>query len=120
MGVLLVGSVLFIGVLVGVFLWLEREVEARAEVLPDDEEVLRYRVPEGQDPAALVSALAGAGFRASVAHEASDRVLVVRCPEGRQESRAAVRMVLQEARSTIQDGDVMIGEVHFDDEGRHL
>jgi hypothetical protein len=55
---------------------------------------LRYRVPDHQDPAVLVAALAAAGYSSELAEPAGERIVTVRGRDGGPVERAAVREVL--------------------------
>ena len=78
---------------------------------------LRYQVPAGQDPAAVLVALSRHGFEA-VADPDDVHALVIMCPLGSAQ-REEVRIVLEnEAQQTLdpQDQHVPGGPVRFLDE----
>jgi hypothetical protein len=78
---------------------------------------LRYDVPAGQDPAAVLVALSRHGFEA-VADDVDPHTLVIMCPLGSAQ-REEVRVVLEnEAMQTLDERDVHVdtGPVRFLDE----
>jgi hypothetical protein len=80
-------------------------------------ETLRYRVPDGQDPAVLMSALEQAGFRTAMDEQVAEKYLVVTCPHGREQDRPEIRTLLEGADSTSLEGpQVRTGRVTFEDE----
>lgn len=79
-------------------------------------QVLRYVVPEGQDPAALLAVLHPNGYRTRLADNGAYRVLVILCPTAEAEERATVRELIGHADSTIQDPATVAQRVRFEDE----
>ena len=80
-------------------------------------DTLRYLVPNGQDPAAVLVALAQGGFEAS-SEPGDSHSLTIVLPLGPQQ-REEVRVVLEnEAGQTLdpQDHTVPDGPVRFEDE----
>ena len=76
---------------------------------------LTYAVPDGQDPAVLVGALAGEGFTAVAELEGGAEMLLVECP--RPEDRAKVRSIIEQVTRTGFDGAEMhVAHVSFEDE----
>jgi hypothetical protein len=74
---------------------------------------LTYLVPDGQDPAPLMAALAHAGFTtATDTHGGLERLLVA-CEEA---DRAQVRNVLEGASTVGSGGTRITAHVHFEDE----
>jgi hypothetical protein len=80
-------------------------------------ETLRYRVPDGQDPVVLMSALEQAGFRTAMDEAVAEKYLEITCPHGRRQDRDRVRSVLEDAdRSSLEGPQVRTGRVTFEDE----
>jgi hypothetical protein len=78
----------------------DRHAADRERVLAADH-TLRYYVPEGQDPAAVLVSLSRAGFEASP-DPRDVHALTIRCPLG-PEQREEVRLVLErETANTLQ------------------
>ncbi len=97
----------------GVFAASVREGEVGTTLDPDS---LRYPVPEGQDPAAVLAVLAEHGYRAGVIDAHGERVVAIDRPSASDEDREAVRAVIAEAGTALQDAAPMPGPVRFDDE----
>jgi hypothetical protein len=96
---------------------LGREGDQRRDEVMAAAHTLRYDVPAGQDPAAVLVALSRHGFEA-VADPDDVHALVIRCPLGSAQ-REEVRVVLEnEAMQTLdeQDEHVPAGPVLFLDE----
>jgi hypothetical protein len=74
---------------------------------------LSYLVPDGQDPAALMAALAHTHFTTAVDTHGGIERLLVACEES---DRAQVRQVLSEASSAGAGQTQMTGVVRFEDE----
>jgi hypothetical protein len=81
-----------------------------------DAETLRYRVPPGQEPVALVAALHLEGYAAEAHSGPHGYDLVVACPEGRDRHRARVRAVLRQVVGTGSSTADEEGGVRFADE----
>jgi hypothetical protein len=125
-GVLLVVVVLAVAATAAVVIWMGRAgtrhalpgdaaPAARPGVRPD-RDVLRYAVPEGQDPAPLVAALTGSGYPADLEDDVHRRTVVVTCPQGVVHDRGDVRALLERVTTTLQDGAPVGAEVRFEDE----
>lgn len=98
---------------------LGRNRAERHEEVTSARHTLRYDVPAGQDPAAVLVALSRGGFEA-VADPVDQHRLTIMCPLGPQQ-REEVRVVLEnEAGQTLdpQDEHVPGGPVRFADERR--
>ena len=96
---------------------LGKDRAARHEEVAGARDTLRYDVPVGQDPAAVLVALARGGFEA-VADPVDQHALTIMLPLGPQQ-REEVRVVLEnEAGQTLdpQDEHVPGGPVRFADE----
>jgi hypothetical protein len=98
---------------------LGKDRAARHEEVAAAPHTLRYDVPEGQDPAAVLVALSRGGFEA-VADPVDQHMLTIVLPLGTQQ-REEVRVLLEnEAGQTLdpQDEHVPGGPVRFADERR--
>ena len=84
------------------------------QVAPDG--VLRYAVPEGQDPAAVMAVLAPAGYVTRLEEEVDTRVLVIAEEEGERPDRGTVRALIASTNTTIQDPALTTSVVRFLDE----
>lgn len=82
----------------------------------DPDDVLRYAVPEGQDPAAVMAALAPAGYVARLTEDVDTRVLVIAEEEGERPDRGRVRALIAQSSTTIQDPAAAPSDVRFLDE----
>ena len=78
---------------------------------------LDYRVPEGQDPAAVMAALSHEGYDAAL-DPRDMQVLRVHCPAGPDRDRARVRSIIEQVPATGIDGNVPVEthRIHFVDE----
>ncbi len=80
-------------------------------------EVLRYDVPDGQDPVVVVSALRKAGYDPATDLVEGSTTVVVPCPSGADRERARVREVIAGASETTLEGpEFDPGRVTFEDE----
>jgi hypothetical protein len=80
-------------------------------------ETLRYVMPDGQDPAVVISTLDSAGYTADLDVVAGDKQIVIACPAGRDRERARVRSVLGASDTTSLEGPQFTpGRVTFEDE----
>jgi len=96
---------------------LGREGAERRDEVMTAAHPLRYQVPAGQDPAAVLVALSRHGFEA-VADPDDLHSVVIMCPLGSKQ-REEVRIVLEnQAQQTLdpQDEHVPAGPVRFLDE----
>ena len=83
---------------------------------PGDPGTLRYRVPEGQDPAVLIAALETAGYAAQPDRVAGAHYLTIFCDDLRQD-RPRVRSVIDRTHeSSFSGGDVIHVPVVFEDD----
>jgi hypothetical protein len=78
-------------------------------------EYLRYRIPEGADPAAIVVALRHGGYDVVNDHEFHGEELLISCPGGPDQHRAAVRGLLSNVPD-LQGQSHGAVSVHFADE----
>jgi len=116
MGAALVPLVIVLAVLVlvgaVVVAFSRRQARERQEVLESD--TVSFRVPEGQDPAALLAALHTAGYDAALATAATDPVLAV-TTEGPAD-REAIRSVIATAPTNPEGDHLGTREIRFLDE----
>jgi len=98
----------------------QRQTALRSDAVSGQVESLRYQVPPGQDPAAVIAALKLEGFevvRDDAALQTQD--LLILCPGGAERERARVRAVIAHEASMDMEGHAMPEhEVHFADEPR--
>lgn len=78
---------------------------------------VRYRVPEGQDPAVVATAVARRGFEARMDEEAGvgERYVVVACPHG-EADREPVRAAIAAAGTSMDAPALTAHPVRFVDE----
>jgi hypothetical protein len=76
---------------------------------------LRYHVPEGQDPAAVLAALETEGYAATLSPAPATHEVLIPCRSGAERERAHVRSVIAHA-SLNMEGDPADRVVVFDDE----
>ena len=88
----------------------------RAPEEHDEAKELRYVVPEGQDPAAILAALTHHGYRARLSDAERLRVVCVTCPHGKDLDRDDVRAVIAGVGTTLEDTVPFPHDVHFLDE----
>ena len=96
---------------------LGKDRAARHEEVSSARHTLRYHVPAGQDPAAVLVTLSRGGFEA-VPHPVDQHALTIMLPLG-AEQREEVRVLLEnEAGQTLdpQDQHIPGGPVRFADE----
>lgn len=96
---------------------LGKDRAARREEITSAPHTLRYDVPDGQDPSAVLVALSRGGFEAT-ADPGNSHAVTIMLPLGRQQ-REEVRVLLEnEADQTLdpQDHHVPGGPVRFADE----
>lgn len=113
--VLLVALVV-VGVVVMLALrsWTLEEVRTEAWLREPETHTLSYVVPDGQDPAILVAALAGAGFTARAEMRGGVERLVVACDE---DQRDRVRSVIEAVHLTGFEGvEMHVAHASFEDE----
>jgi hypothetical protein len=97
---------------------MNRRKEAReARAKSGETEFLRYRMPEGQDPAAVLAALRQEGFDPVQDSETAGREVLIPCPAGKDRERARVRAILLHAAPLNLEGDPAdTSSVRFADE----
>ena len=86
-------------------------------VVNEARETLSYRVPEGQDPAAVLVALSRGGFEA-VSAPGDSHLIVIECPMGVSQQREEVRTLLEnEAPLNLEeDPNNLVERALFTDE----
>ena len=100
-------------VLRGARRWVLDEGATEARLRDPETHTLSYLVPNGQDPVALITALAHANFTTVIdTHDGIERILVA-CEET---DRAQVRHVLEAASIASSGGTRMTDHVRFEDE----
>lgn len=75
-----------------------------------------YEVPEGQDPAVVVSALATAGFETSFEEVAARRIVSIEPNGGATPDREEIRRIIAATPSMIDAGVPLSTAVIFEDE----
>lgn len=116
MGMLAVG-LLVVGVLVMLALRRVTLDEARSEnrLREPGTHKLAYVVPNGQDPAILMAALARGGFKSVSDMEGGVERLLVACPD--EHDRAKVRSIIEHVdRAGFAGPEMHVGHVSFEDE----
>jgi hypothetical protein len=83
---------------------------------PDERHELRYVVPEGLDPAPVLTALSQRGYEAALEEPEGRRIIDVTCPVGKEEDRDAIRAVIASAGATLHQEDGLEEPVRFMDE----
>ena len=126
MGAVLVPVILVLIVLVAGWVAVRRfsraEVRRSDRLQASERPTLRYQVPPGQDPAAVVAALRAAGYDASPDSEPgpSSPIVIVGGRHGAAPDREAVRATLVRTSGTNvnpdESGEVERGRVLFEDE----
>jgi hypothetical protein len=99
-----------------------KQVALREEAVSGQVESLRYQVPVGQDPAAVIAALKQAGYevvRDDAAMQTQD--VIILCPSGADRERAKVRAVIAHDATLNLEGDpAPEHEIRFVDEAGRL
>ena len=122
MGAIFGPIVLFVIVAVVVVVMVKRSVSQQTEVREalahPDVPALRYRVPEGQDPAAVLAALHGAGYTATADdHGGGDQGVLIGGIGDEAPDREEVRRVLAgEGKLNFEGDTTYVATPHFDDE----
>ncbi|MGH3363023.1 MAG: hypothetical protein ACRDOM_11250 [Nocardioides sp.] len=97
----------------------QREQRHESELIGSEDPDLRYLLPEGQDPAAVLAALRREGFDATPVPGTTGQEVLVACPDGADRHRARIRAVIQHA-TTLEGGDeYSVPPVRFADEEHH-
>jgi len=107
---------LVVGVVVVVALtsWGRDEAATEARLHAPATHTVAYVVPEGQDPAVLISALPHAGFVSVTDSTGGTERLLVECEES---DRGRVRSILEQVEHRSIDGSRLpAGHVSFEDE----
>lgn len=99
--------------------FLHRQAAHQDEVKAAPVDMLRYRVPEGQDPAIVVAALQKEGFEAmpDVQGAGASHDVLIPLSDGVEQHRAHVRSIIQSTEQINFEGDQrQIPQVKFADE----
>ena len=112
--VVVVGAILVGGLMRS---WSARQHEVNEQISGPGETTLEYRVPTGQDPAAVLTALSQDGYVATT-DPGDTQVVHVACPAGADRARAGVRSVIGSVHTTGIDSGAPFdaGRVRFRDE----
>ena len=106
---LMVIALLAIVVLVAIFVvvpWARRRERERKRITDSRPEALVvYEVPEGQDPATIVTALRNAGLEATEVLRHGRQRVVIACPEGRGDLRPRARALIANEADLSFEGD---------------
>lgn len=114
--VVLVIVAVLVAVVFAAVRFTQREQQHETEVLDSGDPTLVYRLPEGQDPAAVLAALRREGFDAAPVPGGTGHEVLISCPDGVDRHRAEVRGVIQHA-ATLEGGDEQhVPPVRFTDE----
>lgn len=85
--------------------WFNAEKRHRGRIM-DEVESLRFRVPEGADPAVIIATLRKNGFDAtSDIGRAGHQDVVIACPQGKERARPQVRSILAGESGINFEGD---------------
>ena len=112
--ILIIVVVLVVGVLM-VRQVARREMAVEEHAAEPDTDTLRYRVPEGEDPVAVVAALQAQGYEAVTDHRHGRQDVLVVCPVSARQDREPVRAVIARAEANLE-GDPSQHPVRFIDE----
>ena len=94
---------------------LSKDEATHEEHVKSSGEFLRYRIPDGADPAAIVVALRHGGYDVVNDHDFHGEELLISCPGGPEQHRAAVRSLLSDVPDLQGLSHGAVG-VHFADE----
>lgn len=101
--------IIITGVMLGLRTWVLDEARFEKKLRAPETHTLEYEVPNGQDPALLKAALAGAHFASIARSDGGTERLTIACEE---QDRSRVRDVLEH----VHTGPVEHGAVRFADE----
>jgi hypothetical protein len=114
--IILVVLVLVIGA-IAVVRMARRNQEREAWAKSSETQSLRYSVPEGQDPAAVMAALRQEGYEPIQDQDTAGRDVLIPCPAGKDRDRARVRAILVHVAPLNLEGDPAdTSSVRFADE----
>lgn len=109
--------VVLVMAMLGALPGMGREARRRQQRAQANDEALIYEVPEGQDPAAIVTALRGDGLEAVEVMRQGRQRIVISGPRGREALRPRVRAVIEHEAALNLEGDPAGSrEVRFVDE----
>lgn len=100
-------------VMLGLRRWVLDEGRTEARLRDPETHTVTYLIPNGQDPAILMGALAHAQFTTVIDSQGGSERLLVACEET---DRAQVRLVIAEANRAGSSGTWMQDRVLFEDE----
>lgn len=113
----IVGAVVLIASGAGFRGLRRQQLEHREDVLTHRVDALRYQVPVGQDPAALVAALRLEGYEVVTDTDQASQDILILTPAGADRERARVRSVIEHDAPIDMEGHPMPDhEVRFADE----
>jgi hypothetical protein len=114
---IIVAIVVLVVLVVGIRQWGARREHLTTELADPATPTLDYRVPAGQDPSVVLSALDLEGFTATT-DPVDTQLVTIHCPAGPDRDRARVRAVIGSVHTTGIDHGAPHepGEVHFVDE----
>lgn len=92
------------------------EAETRTDGPAGGASALRYHVPAGQDPAAVLAALETEGFRAAYEGRADTSDILILAPSGADRERAHARAVIRHAAIDMEGHPMPEHEIRFADE----
>jgi len=119
-GGIILPIILVLGVLLLLFVvlpWMRTESRHRSKLVSPETETLEYRVPEGQDPAAVVAALRKDGLDAMTVSRAGDQLVLIGAEGGVQRIRGRARAVIaHESDLNIEGDPAPEVDVRFTDE----
>jgi len=91
--------------------------QERERITDPRQESLVYEVPEGQDPATIVTALRNDGLEATEVLRQGLQRVVIACPDGREDLRTRARaLIANEADLNFEGDPALKREVTFVDE----
>jgi len=115
-----IAGIIVLAIIVGaVVRFLHRQAAHQDELKSSPVDMLRYRVPEGQDPSIVVAALKKEGFDAlpDVQGAGASHDVLIPCTDGVERHRAHVRSIIQSTEQINFEGDQrQIPQVKFADE----
>ena len=105
---LIVIGLLAIVVLVAIYVifpWTRRRERERKRITDTRHESLVYEVPEGQDPATIVTALRNDGLDATEVLRHGRQRVVIACRDGRGDLRPRARALIANEADLSHEGD---------------
>ena len=97
--------------------WMRNRAREREQMTDPRQESLVYEVPDGQDPATIVTVLRNDGLEATEVLRQGLQRVVIACPEGRLDLRPRARALIASEADLHFEGDPALKrEVTFVDE----